>query len=342
MKPDISVVIPLYNKERYIRRTIDSVLCQTFQNFECIIVDSSNDGSTDIIRKYADPRIVHIKRERIKAAKARNLGVERANAELIAFLDADDEWQPNHLETLLNLKKKCPSAGLFSTAYVKLKPDGKPMVMLFLGIPPPPWEGYLEHYIRICSRGDDPVNSSSTAVLRKIFNAEGGFPEDLDYGEDQYLWGEIALHYSIAYSWKGLTIYHTEASDRICNEPHRIDEHPFSSYLKREMEKGSIPQEDLGDCLAYIRRKRYSHIFSKFLSVGKSSNYHERLINGAPDPKFDWINHLLQTPLECIGYFLSNFYNSRIHEHIRFFICKIYGGYNPGSDLNISNEEGPS
>lgn len=105
---------------------------------------------------------------------------------------------------------------------------GSPMVMLFVGIPSPPWEGYLENYLRTCSRGDEPVKSSSCAIPREIFESVGEFPEDLEYGEDQFLWGKIELDYPVAYSWRGLAIYHTEATGRICNKEHAIDEHPFS------------------------------------------------------------------------------------------------------------------
>jgi glycosyltransferase involved in cell wall biosynthesis len=339
MQKDISIVIPLYNKEKYIQRTLDSVLNQTFQNFECIIIDSSNDGSTNLVKQYTDFRIVHVIRGRTKAAQARNLGVQIAQSDFIAFLDADDEWQSDHLETLLNIRKKYPDAGLFSTSYVKLKQNGIPMVMLFVGIPKPPWEGYLSNYLRICSRGDEPVNSSSIAVPMDIFNAMKGFPEDLEYGEDQYLWGKIALSFPIAYSWNGLTIYHTEASDRICNEPRMIKEHPFSHYLKSELTKRTIPQKDQADCLAYIKRKRYSQIFSTFLFAGKST-YNETSGNGASDSKTEWIKHLVTFPLKSMGRFFYKFYNSTIHDQLRSFICRIYGCYNPGSNINTQKKAG--
>ncbi len=331
MQKDISIVIPLYNKEKYIQRTLDSVLKQTVQNFECIIVNSSTDASTEIIHQHVDPRIIHITRKRTTAAQARNLGARLAKTDLIAFLDADDEWQPDHLETLLNIRKKFPDAGLFSTSYVKIKQNGNPMVMLFVGIPPPPWDGYLENYLRICSSGDEPVNSSSCAVPRDVFESVGGFPEDLEYGEDQFLWGKIALSYSIAFSWNGLTIYHTEASDRICNEPHMIKEHPFSNYLKNELEKGTIPQKDRPDCLAYIRRKRYSQFFSTLLCWGAASCKKKKPGNEIPDYVLHGVRRFLLFPVKYTGRLFLNFYHSSFYDKIRMFICRICGCYNPGS-----------
>jgi glycosyltransferase involved in cell wall biosynthesis len=331
MKPDISIVIPLYNKERYIRRTIDSVLHQTFQNFECIIVDSSNDRSKEIIRKYADPRIILVPCEKSTAAMARNRGVLLARSDLIAFLDADDEWQLDHLAALVSLRQKFPEAGLYSTPYIKIRPDGRPQIMLFVGIPKPPWEGYLSDYLRICSRGDEPVHSSSCAVPRPVFNAAGGFPEDLKYGDDQYLWGRIALSYPVAYSWNGLAIYHTEALDRICDKPHADDESPFSVYLKRELDAGSISAEKRSACLAYIQRKGYTRTFFSLLTSGGASHVEESSDNGGYSPQ-PGIRAGLN---ERIGRLMSAVYNSRIHDAVRWFLCGIYGCYNPGKNFDL-------
>jgi len=334
MKPDISVVIPLYNKERYIRRTIDSVLCQTFQNFECIIIDSSTDGSTKIVSEYDDPRIVLISCEKSTAAQARNKGVQVAQSGFIAFLDADDEWQPDHLETLWHLRTDYPYAGIYSTPYIKIRPNGRPMVMLFTGIPRPPWKGYIPKYLRTCSQGDEPVHSSSCAVPKDIFESMGGFPEGLIYGEDQFLWGKISLKYPVAYSWKGLTIYHTEAQGRICDDVHEVREHPFSAYLRQELASGNVPPEKIKECRAYIRRKRYAEIFSRLISGGKSGSR-----EGLSGPVTDSLSELAREgngsphPMKIIGRFFSQFYDSSVHDAIRLVLCKINGCYDPGTDL---------
>ena len=100
----ISVVIPLYNKERYIERAVYSVLSQTFQQFEIVIVnDGSTDGSVSVIERMNNPliRLIHQKNGGVSAA--RNRGIEEARFEYIAFLDADDEWKENHLEVIAGL-----------------------------------------------------------------------------------------------------------------------------------------------------------------------------------------------------------------------------------------------
>ena len=105
-----SIVIPLYNKESYIEKTLKSVLNQTFTHYEIIVI---NDGSTDdseaTVLEFNDKRIQLYNQKNQGAAVARNLGIEKAKYNYIAFLDADDLWMENHLETLKTLIQDFPS-----------------------------------------------------------------------------------------------------------------------------------------------------------------------------------------------------------------------------------------
>lgn len=106
----ISVIIPLYNAERYISETLDSVLSQTYPNWECIVVDDgSTDSSADIVKRYSanDSRIRYIKQENGGPSKARNNGFDRAKGDYIQFLDADDVILPERFKTLLKEYKSC-------------------------------------------------------------------------------------------------------------------------------------------------------------------------------------------------------------------------------------------
>lgn len=97
----ISIVIPLYNKEKQIAHTLQSVFAQTFQDFEIVIVDDgSTDNSVMEVKKFDDPRVLLIQQSNAGVSAARNRGIEEANGELIAFLDADDEWMPEFLQTI--------------------------------------------------------------------------------------------------------------------------------------------------------------------------------------------------------------------------------------------------
>jgi glycosyltransferase involved in cell wall biosynthesis len=105
-RPLFSVVLPVYNKERYVGRAIASVLAQTCSDFEILAVcDPSTDNSLAEVEAVSDPRIRVFRRPKagVGGYAARNLGIVEAKGEWIAFLDADDEWLPGHLSSLRTL-----------------------------------------------------------------------------------------------------------------------------------------------------------------------------------------------------------------------------------------------
>ena len=121
----ISVIIPLYNKEKQIAHTLRSVLNQTYQDFEVVIV---NDGSTDCsvseVEKVGDSRIRLVHQKNGGVSAARNKGIEEAKYELLAFLDADDEWKLEYLETQYNLFEKYPMCSVYACNYEFRNVDG--------------------------------------------------------------------------------------------------------------------------------------------------------------------------------------------------------------------------
>ncbi|HEY3274477.1 MAG TPA: glycosyltransferase [Methanocella sp.] len=207
--PAVTVVIPLYNKRSYVGRALDSVLQQSFRNFEVIVVDDgSTDNGAEVVESYADPRIRLIRQENRGVSVARNNGVDRATADFITFLDADDEWMPGQLETISGLREKFPDAGLYATAYEICTPDGKKRSAHYYNVPEPPWEGILADYFKTAARGDTPVSTSAVGIPKKIFQELGGFPPGYWFGEDADLYGRIALKYPVAFSWHICSIYY--------------------------------------------------------------------------------------------------------------------------------------
>lgn len=330
MIPEISIVIPLYNKKTYIKKTIDSVLNQSIQSFECIIVDSSDDGSTDVVKQYTDFRIQHIvQNSRTLVSKARNIGIEHAKSDIIAFLDADDEWTPYHLEALVRLHTNFPDAALIFTPYIKLLPNGRPVNMVFAELPKPPWEGNITNYFRIASRGDIPICSSNCAVKKEILKLYGGFDENLCYGEDQYLWGRIALEYPISFSWKGPAIYHTEAIGRSCNNPHEMNEDPLSVYLEKYIRENEISDKLQSDVIRYIKRKRktilFAHVikgnmFSSGKNVSKKSDIFQNI---------NFQSSGFKKITRTVSYLFLNLYHSRIYNEYRKIRCFFHNWYVP-------------
>lgn len=250
--PFISVVIPLYNKGPYIARALDSVLAQTFDDYEVIVVD---DGSTDNgvqeVKKYCDPRVRLVQQENAGVSCARNVGVREALSDYIAFLDADDYWTSVHLNTLIRLIKQHPDSGIYSTAYNFVKPDGNLVWPKYCGIPAAPWEGKIPSYFKFATLTDLALSTSSLAIPKAIFWEMGGFQVGLNMYEDSELWAKIALKYPVVFSWQVGSICDTYACNRLSNRMISI-EHPFIYYVNTNVELEHLNADHRADLLEYI------------------------------------------------------------------------------------------
>jgi len=206
--PAVSVVIPLYNKAPYIARALKSVLTQTFQDFEVIVVDDgSTDGGAEVVRELRDPRIRLIQQENRGVSAARNRGIEATLAVLVAFLDADDEWLPMFLETVIRLRRMFPDAGAYATA-VCTEHNSTIKYNRYRSVPSPNWEGMITDYFRSQIFGDSVMRSSSTAIPRVVLQIMNGFVVGAKWGEDLDLWGRIGLRYPIGFSSSCCAIIH--------------------------------------------------------------------------------------------------------------------------------------
>lgn len=191
--PYFSVIIPLYNKAPYIRKTVESVLGQTFGDFELIIVDNgSNDGSSEIVSQFNDPRLsVHRMEENVGVSNARNIGVELSSAPYVTFLDADDWWEPSFLEEMTKLMERHPDAGIYGTGYWIVKNGKKRLAPIGVD------EGFTEGEINYCQVYAKtlcmPLSSISVCIPREVFDEAGGFPLGITLGEDFMLWLRIAM-----------------------------------------------------------------------------------------------------------------------------------------------------
>lgn len=207
----ISVVIPLYNKEKSIRGTLLSVCTQTYTDFEVIVVD---DGSTDkggiIAASFPDKRISVIHKPNGGVCSARNLGVQKANGEFIAFLDADDYWEPTYLETLVQLINDYPKAGIWGLNFGTMLGDKKiskpsPLYPGFRGIIHNPW-----------IKGS-PFWTSAIGISKTAFEKVNGFDTRIHCGEDIDLWYRIMLEFPCAFHDIVLCYYRIDAENRAMN-----------------------------------------------------------------------------------------------------------------------------
>ena len=210
MNPRFSVIIPLYNKAPYVKKALESVVSQTYRDFELIIVDDgSADNSVAICEEYFNsftPSFVHslIRQKNAGVAAARNNGVAASHGEYLCFLDADDWWKAEYLEEMDMLITEYPDAGLYATNFVYYKP-GKTRIEhqnVRTG-----YINYPEVYYRT---GSMPVWTGAACMSRNVFDKMGGFPEWIKLGEDFLLWAKIAVHYKVAFCEKPLASYNND------------------------------------------------------------------------------------------------------------------------------------
>lgn len=206
----ISVIIPLYNKEQYIERTIRSVLSQTFGEFEIVVVD---DGSTDhsaaVVEHMNQPLIRLIRQENGGVSAARNRGIEEARFDYVAFLDADDEWKENHLEVIARLIKEYPECGVFGTSYYFAKEGGNATLPILPNrFPFGGEEGVLTNYYEMASGTDFPIHMSSYAVRKTEIQKIGGFPVGIPSGEDVITLAKLHAVCDFAYSKLPTSVYY--------------------------------------------------------------------------------------------------------------------------------------
>jgi O-antigen biosynthesis protein len=190
MPPKVSVVIPVFNRPEAVRRAIASVLAQTQQDFEIIVVD---DGSTDTtaasIAAIADPRITLVRHEKKQGGSAaRNTGVRASSAPFVAFLDSDDEWFPTKLDRQLELfERSTAQLGLVYSGKERVYADGS----VSRHIPRP----HLE--IAKVLLTENVVGETSLGMVRRdALDAIGGFDENLPSSQDLDLWLRISERFS--------------------------------------------------------------------------------------------------------------------------------------------------
>lgn len=199
-----TVVIPLYNKQKFIRRAVESVLMQDFKDFELIVVnDGSTDDSINKIIDISDNRLTIINQANKGVGFARNVGISSANSDWVALLDADDVWLTNHLSELKNIVNKFPLSGLISTQHLKVDTN---LVNSVKNVDSQDRIIRTIDYFFETPKAKGIVWTSAVAIRKDVFKNIGGF-NNHKKGEDLEYWIRIALDYPIAISEK-ITAYY--------------------------------------------------------------------------------------------------------------------------------------
>jgi glycosyltransferase involved in cell wall biosynthesis len=196
MTPQISVVIPLYQTERFIAQALSSVLAQTFRDFEVIVVDDgSKDKGPQIVHAFADPRVRIVTQRNRGLAGARNTGIREARAPILAFIDADDVWHPEKLAKHVAHLAANPAIGVSFAASRLVDDDGVP-----LGLTQRPSRATYTAADIFCR---NPVGNGSAPVIRRAtldaicfydaaLERDCWFDESFRQSEDIECWTRIA------------------------------------------------------------------------------------------------------------------------------------------------------
>lgn len=203
-----SVVIPLYNKELSIQKTIQSVLEQTYQEFEIIVIDDgSTDNSAKQVREILDSRIKLVQQKNQGVSAARNRGIKESKFEWIALLDGDDLWEPNHLEEINKMMQKFPSQKVYVTSFKYSNNQKmykhKRHSSIFK----------IENYFREAIK-ESLVWTSIVVIHKSCFDVIGDFNIKLSRGEDLDLWERLAKEFDIIKSDTITAVYRIEAENR--------------------------------------------------------------------------------------------------------------------------------
>lgn len=194
LNPFFSVIIPIYNKEPYVKRAINSILNQSFKNYEIIIVcDPSTDNSNLEVEKFSNLTNLSIlyRKERGPGGYAsRNLGIRNSKSNWIAFLDADDEWYPNHLQKTYDLIKSYSNANFVTSAW-HLKFGDKLLLDPFSNKEKHTNALFLtfEDYLYNSLKSYRPNNTNSVVFKKSLISDSGFFPEGkTNRSGDLYAW----------------------------------------------------------------------------------------------------------------------------------------------------------
>lgn len=246
----ISVVIPLYNKEQSIASTLQTVLKQTYQDFEIVIVnDGSTDYSVEEVAKVLDPRIRLIHQSNAGVSAARNRGIEEARGEYIAFLDADDIWKPDYLKNQYELTLKYPECSVFACNYEFKDTQRKVTSTIIRKLSFKGVDGILSNYFEVASCSHPPLWTSAVMVKKSAIQSINGFPIGIKSGEDLLTWARLAVQEKIAYSKKTLSIFCESKS--------------FTDKSKAEMRYGS--EEFVLQALLDLYNKKENALYKEHL-----------------------------------------------------------------------------
>ncbi len=270
-----SIVIPLFDKATHIKKAIQSVLNQTFSQFELIIVnDGSKDNGPDIVNSFSDNRIQLHNQANSGVSIARNNGVKAAKFDYIAFLDADDWWAPGYLEAMKGLINSLPEAGIYAAKYAVVK-NGR-IKEARIDLPKGFKAGYINYFAAYAHTIWMPLSSSSAILPKIVFQEQNGFKANLKFGEDFELWARIALKYPVAFLNQVLVYYNQDVNISFRGISHKKFHDPQNHYIYNLKQFYQAEQEH-PDLKVLLDRLRGQALLKYYLHGVNSDETHQIL-----------------------------------------------------------------
>lgn len=239
--PFFSVVIPLFNKEKHLHACLESVVNQSFVDFEIVVV---NDGSTDksvaLLENFSDQGLKVYNQKKQGVSAARNYGIAQAKGNYIALLDADDTWENNHLQELHQAIQKFPEAGLYCNAY-QLRYPNQIVVQAKYTLPAKRMAiCVVEDYFK-ASLQHPLANCNAVAFPKKAFEKIGGFDTEFQRSEDILLWIRLALHFPVVFNSAVTSTYDKTVVHSLSKLVENHSEYKlFNSFTKEEKNNPSL------------------------------------------------------------------------------------------------------
>lgn len=199
----VSVLIPIYKGEAFVRRAVESALAQTYPYVEVVIVnDGSPDNSRQVLEPFVTlPNVRYVEKRNGGVASARNAGLRVATGAYVALLDQDDAWDPHKLERQVAVLESRPEVALVHADVTYVGPDDRVL----------PHDPYFPANVQgHCFREffvANPVMACTALVRRSVLDEVGGFDEAIRFSDDYDLWLRIVRHHAVAYIDEPLALY---------------------------------------------------------------------------------------------------------------------------------------
>ncbi len=246
----VSIILPVYNAEKFVEETINSILNQTYSNIELIIVeDCSTDNSLNIIKKFSDKRIkVFNFKENKGVAIARNYGVDKSEGEYLAFIDSDDIWKKDKLEKQMDFLQKNTQCNFVFSSYELINESGKKRNQIIYSQKEVDYKFILRN----------TIISTPTVLLKKSGFTDISF-ENISTAEDYSLWYKLLRDGEIAYGIKEPLVLVRKRSKSLSKNRLKVIYNLYK--VQRRYEKQNIFQAFINICFYIVNalRKRKKH-----------------------------------------------------------------------------------